>query len=131
MNIPSLSIICSPLKSGVLLGILLIFVGCGGTELNPAQQKEYESLKTQVSALRSQARQKQNEVHQGYLKSGKLEKKHSLITSDVYSCGTSLKRNKLGPLPFKKRKGLSLMFQRERKIKKGGQKCYEYQAKVR
>ena len=113
------------------LGLVLLLVGCGGTELNPAQQKEYESLQQQVSDLRSQARKKHSEVHQSYLKSGKLEQKHALKTQGVYSCGVSLKKNKLGPLPFKKQKGRSLLLRKQKIIKKGGQRCFEYQAKVR
>ena len=116
---------------GLYLSGALLLVGCGGTELNPAQQKEYENLKQQVSNLRSQARQKQAEVHQGYLKSGKLEKRYDTKTQGVYSCGVSLKKDKLGPLPFKKQKGRSLLLRQQQMIKKGGQKCFEYQAKVR
>ena len=113
------------------LGLVLLFVGCGGTELNPVQQKEYENLKQQVSDLRSQARKKQSEVHQSYLKSGRLEHKHAVKTQGIYSCGVSLKKDKLGPLPFKKQKGRSLVLGKQKAVKKGGQRCFEYQAKVR
>ena len=113
------------------LGFILLLVGCGGTELNPAQQKEYESLKQQVSDLRSQARKKQSEVHQSYLKSGQLEHKNAVKTQGIYSCGVSLKKDKLGPLPFKKQKGRSLVLGKQKVVKKGGQRCFEYQAKVR
>ena len=108
-----------------------MLVGCGGTELNPAQQKEYESLKQQVSDLRSQSRKKQAQVQQGYIKSGKLEKKYAVQTQGVYSCGVSLKKDRLGPLPFKKQKGRSLLLQKQQIVKKGGRKCFEYQANVR
>lgn len=116
----------------LLNGVLLVYItGCGGTELNPQQQREYEELTQKVKTLRAEARKKESKVQEGYLKSGRLEKKAKLKTTQLMSCGVSLKGQKLGPLPFKKKKGKSLILKNEEMKKKGGHRCFQYQTRIR
>ncbi len=112
----------------LILGIMI--AGCGGTQLTPAQQDEFNSLGAKESALRGQIAQSRAKEGSTFKRLGKLEAKQKAVAKLALGCGVKASNDSFGPLPFVHKKGYRVKLVAGSKRTIGGKKCLEYKLKV-
>ena len=103
--------------------------GCTGTQLNPEQQAEYESLdgkKAELSKRLSSARSKEQST---FKRLGRLEAKHKAVTTAALGCGVE-PTNQAFRLPFVHKRGYraKLLEKGTHRVRKTA--CVKYRVKV-
>ena len=115
------------------LSIALLYVsslsGCAGNQLTPEENQRYEELGMELQKIRSERGQIEREVVQAFQKSGQVEKSKKLKGQKTLSCGYRLGGDKLGPLPFKKRKGKEMKFGSSKSSKRASCKSHTLRIK--
>jgi hypothetical protein len=107
-----------------------LMVGCGGSQLTPKQQSEFDALGTKSSELRSRLGKESSKTESMFRRLGKLEAKEKAVAKTSLGCGVDAAKNRIGPLPFVHKKGYRVKLSPGSKRTVGGQKCVEYTLKV-
>ena len=103
--------------------------GCAGNQLTPEENQRYEELGMELQKIRAERGQIAREVTQAFQKSGQIEKSNKLTGKKTISCGYRLGGHKLGPLPFKKRKGKVMQFGPSKSSKRASCKSHTLRVK--
>ena len=107
---------------------LSITVGCGGSNLNTKQQREYDSLKKEESQIGKKIGSATKRADRAFKKLGALEKKKGLVFKQVVACGGSARNPRFGPFQWGKKHAATLVSKGSKTV--SGQACKTYSFKV-
>ena len=115
-----------------VMGVLVFFglAACGGSQLTPEQQQEYDQLATKKSELRGSLSKVKSKSESTFKRLGKLEKKHKAVAKGALGCGVDPGKQAFGPLPFVHKKGYRAKIVKTGARSVGSKKCLEYKLKV-
>lgn len=113
----------------MILGLGMLVCGCTGTQLNPEQQAEYDSLEGKKAELRTRLSAAQSKETSTFKRLGRLEARYKAVAGAAIGCGVE-PTNQSFRLLFVHKKGY-----RAKLLEKGTQRvnktdCAKYRVKV-
>lgn len=103
--------------------------GCGGTNLKPAQQKEFEALTAERASIQRKISDARRKADKAFNNAGKLEKQKKAVFKQVVLCGGKADGQAFGPMPFSGKKRARLKANGTRKV--GKSQCNAYTLEVK
>jgi hypothetical protein len=113
----------------LLILSLLLITGCAAG-LTQAEQVQYEDLAEKQSRLNGKLTSIRAELAKNYTRLTRLEKKVGARTKAVLLCDVKMKREVIGPLPFRQKSGYVARFSKPRKAAFKPKRCQTAQMKV-
>lgn len=116
------------LRTGVALWLAVGLIGCGGSELRPDQQRQYDKLRAEKSSIAQKKGAAQRRADKAFNNLGAAEKRKRMAYKDVVVCGKSADNQIFGSFPWGKKKKAKLVKKGTTKI--SGKTCKTYRLKV-
>ena len=115
---------------GVALAVLSmsVSVGCGGSELKPTQQREYDKLKAEQSTISKSIGATTRRADKAFNDLGAAEKRKKLVFKQVVLCGATASNQTFGPFAWGKKRRAKLLSKGNKSV--SGQSCQAYDLKV-
>lgn len=106
----------------------LSLVGCGGSQLKPNQQREYDALTAEQAQIKKKQGQAKARADRAFRDLGAAEKKHRQVFKHAVLCGASAKGQSFGPFPWGGKRRARLDDAGSATV--SGQRCAVYRLKV-
>jgi len=113
-----------------LLVITLFLLGGCGAGLTQAEQAQYQELAEKKEQLSGELNKIQAGLDKQFSSLTRQEKKAGARTQGVLYCGVKLKRQAIGPLPFRQKRGYSVHFAKAKKASFQPKRCRTAKLKV-
>ena len=107
----------------------LTLAGCGGSQLTPKQQTEYDRLKKEQASNRKKIGAANAAADKAYRDAGAAEKRSRQVYKGVLVCGGSANGHYFGSMPFRGKKKATFVSKRSKTV--SGVKCETYQVSVK
>ncbi len=113
-----------------LLGLacFAVLTACGGTELRPEQQKEYEKLQAERQDINRRIGSATRRSEKAFRDLGAAEKKNKRAFRDLVMCGADAEGQTFGPFPWGKKRRAKLSASGTARI--SGLRCDRFKFKV-
>lgn len=111
-----------------LLAPPALATGCGGSELKPDQQREYDTLQAERRDISGRLGAAQRRSEKAFRDLGAAEKRKKIHYKHMVLCGARAEGQRFGPFPWGQKKTAKLKF--DRSIKVSGASCGYYEFRV-
>ncbi|MCB9523165.1 MAG: hypothetical protein H6702_07255 [Myxococcales bacterium] len=107
----------------------LTLAGCGGSQLKPNEQKEYDALKQEQASIQKRIGAANAAADKAFRDAGAAEKAKKLVYKGVLVCGGSASGQYFGALPFTGKKKAALVSKRDKTV--SGVQCETFDVSVK
>jgi len=105
--------------------------GCGQA-LTPAQQAEYDQLRTQRATAKARLQESMRARERAFHRASEAEYDYGAHTNKVVVCGKNRNRTRrFGPLPFSRKAGYRVVIDADKEGRFGGSKCTIHRLRVK
>ena len=108
----------------------LLVSGCGGSQLTPEQEVEYQSLQAEEEDLIAKLSAAHSERRVAYREMVRLSSQKKLGGMSAITCDVDLNQQSIGPLPFVFKRGYRVILVERGERALGARRCMAYKAKV-